>query len=211
MNELFQLESKPMQVALLLFRLMVLNTVTILCSIPVVTAGTAATAMHTVCLQLIRGEDPSVLKAYFKAFRSHLKGTFLPWLGTAAVAAILVWDWMLIKSGVFQFNMLGTVMLCLVAVGFLLWSMWYYLLQSRYENTARQTAKNAALISIRYFLRSILLLLVGAVPWVILICAGWTVIIVFFFGFSGAGYLQSILYGKIFQQIEEASLSAEAS
>lgn len=211
MHELFQLDSKPMQVALLLFRLMVLNTVTIFCSIPIVTMGTAVTAMHTVCLKLVRNEDPSVLKEYFQAFRSHLRGTFLPWLVTAAVLAILLWDGMLIQSGVFQFNTVGIVMLCLVAAGFLLWSMWYYLLQSRYENTARQTAQNAALISIRYFLRSAALLLVGAVPWVILIYAGWTVIIVFFFGFSGTGYLQSILYSRIFQQIEDASLSTETA
>jgi len=184
MHNLFRLDSKPMLVGQRLFQLMVLNLLTILFSMPVITAGAAFSAMHTLCLKLARKEDLSLWRDYVKAFRGGFLGTTAVWLGMAAVGTVFVWDLYLIRGGLFQFNVLGVAALCLFGVAFALWSQWFILLRSRYENTVRATMSNAMRLTFRFPAVSLGVTALGAVPVLVLLWASWSVILVFFFGFS---------------------------
>ena len=50
-----------------------LNLITILFSLPVVTAGAAVTAMNYVSMKIDRGEEGYILKDFFRAFSLNLK------------------------------------------------------------------------------------------------------------------------------------------
>lgn len=200
-----------MLIAQRLFQLMVLNLLTILLSLPVITAGAAFCAMHTMCLKLARKEDISLWKDYIKAFRGGFAGTTLVWMGTAVAGIVLVWDLYLIRGGLFQFNTLGVVVLCLFAVLFALWSQWFFLLRSRYENTVRATMGNAMRLIFRFPGVILGVTALGVVPVVMLLWASWFTILALFFGFSAAGLGQAYLYGPVFQQLEqEAGQTEEA-
>lgn len=57
-----------------------LNMLCVLFCIPVVTAGAAVTAKYYVAMKIVRGEEPVVLKAYFKSFRENFKQATVIWL-----------------------------------------------------------------------------------------------------------------------------------
>ena len=205
MYNLFRLDSKPMLFCQKLFQLMVLNLLTLLFSIPVITAGAAFSAMHTMCLKLARKEDITLLRDYVKAFRGGFMGTTAVWLGTAAVGTVLIWDLYLIRGGLFEFNAAGVVVLCLFGLLFALWSQWFFLLRSRYENGLGATMANAMRLTFRSPKAGFGVLALGAVPVLVLLWASWSVILVLFFGFSLAGLGQARLYGPVFRQLEQTA------
>ena len=71
--------------------LMILNFLTLVCSIPVITAGAALTALHYSCLKMVRDEDSYLIKAYFKSFRENFRQATIIWvlllLAVGAIAA----------------------------------------------------------------------------------------------------------------------------
>ena len=48
--------------------LMILNLVTLLMCIPVITAGAALTGMHYVLLKMVRGEEGYIVRSFFRSF-----------------------------------------------------------------------------------------------------------------------------------------------
>jgi len=74
---IFHIDSPLTQKLSLLFDLMVLNLLTILCSLPIVTAGAAVSALYDAIWRL-RQNQGTLLRNYFRAFRdSGKQATFL--------------------------------------------------------------------------------------------------------------------------------------
>ena len=63
-----------------LFDLIILNVLTLLCCIPIVTAGASFTAMHNVLWHMVRHEETYVARQFFDSFKRNLKQSLLPWL-----------------------------------------------------------------------------------------------------------------------------------
>ena len=53
--------------------LIILNILWIVCSIPVFTAGASTTAVYYVTLKLVRDEDDSTIRSFFRSFKSNFK------------------------------------------------------------------------------------------------------------------------------------------
>ena len=62
--------------------LIILNILWIVCSIPVFTAGASTTAVYYVTLKLVRDEDDSTIRSFFRSFKSNFK--------QAALAALIL-------------------------------------------------------------------------------------------------------------------------
>lgn len=56
-----------------------LNFLFLLCSLPIITIGSSCTAMYVVLLQYLQGDEPNILKGFFKAFCANLKKTMVIW------------------------------------------------------------------------------------------------------------------------------------
>ena len=52
-----------------IFNLMILNLLWMLCCIPIVTIGASTVALYTMTLRLVRDEEGSLTRDFFKAFR----------------------------------------------------------------------------------------------------------------------------------------------
>ena len=78
MKWFFDMENPVMRTLSTIADLIILNLLTVLCSLPIITAGTAIIALNTVSLRIIRNEDGSLMKDFFQAFTKNLKkGTLL--------------------------------------------------------------------------------------------------------------------------------------
>ncbi|MCR5099354.1 MAG: YesL family protein [Lachnospiraceae bacterium] len=69
-----------MRIAEVISALFVLNVLTVLCCIPIITTGAALTALHDGLIRIIRKEDGYIAKRFFEVFRANLKTGTILWL-----------------------------------------------------------------------------------------------------------------------------------
>ena len=77
---IFNMESPLMRALGRVADLMILNFLTLVCCIPVITAGAALTALDHMCLKIVRDEDGYLLRGYFKAFKENFRQSTIIWL-----------------------------------------------------------------------------------------------------------------------------------
>jgi uncharacterized membrane protein YesL len=82
---------------------------------------------------------------------------------------------------------------------------WVFVLLSRYENSVGQTIKNSFFVGIRFLLRSIVMLSLTLLPWVILLVFPGAFPVVLLLGVAATGYFQTMLFQKIFIKLESSS------
>lgn len=164
---LFDLDSPLIKGLSKMFDCMLLSILTIICSLPVVTAGAAVSACYDVMIRMVLERDNGIIKPYFKAFGKNFKKGTVIWLiclaGILFIGAnyyLLSFEFEGISEGVRSVIMV-IVLLLTVLMGFVL--IYVFPLQARYENKVGTTLKNALFISIVQFPRSIGLLALNGV------------------------------------------------
>ena len=135
--------------------LCILNVVFLFCCIPIFTIGAATTALSYVTLKMKDGEEGYILKSFFKSFRQNFKQSTVIWLLMAVAGLVLGLDLHILR------RMSGTgimMMLVVVLMGVFIWLMvfsYVFPLQARFYNTIKGTLRNAVLLSIANFPRTI--------------------------------------------------------
>ena len=207
MKKFFDMESPLMSGLSVAADLIVLNLFTLLCSLPVVTLGAALTAMHAVCIRLIRGEGSSVARDFFRAFRQNLKKGMIFGLLLLAAAMLLWFDYQaaLVYAPPLRFGIAAIAILVLALV------QYAFALMARYENPLFTTVKNAALLAVAYFPRTFLMLMFTIGIWL----AGvvfWRILapVLLLLGFSLPCYVCCQLLGIVFQKLEENQRETDA-
>lgn len=186
--------------------LIVLNLIFVVTSLPVVTIGTALSALYSVAMKLAKGEDPSVLKEYLRSFKRNFKPATICWLIMAALGALILADFRL--AGVFG-GKLYTMMRLLLAMIFGLWTLTFlYLFPyiARFENTVLRSVKNALFLSAAHVPSTVMMLGIAVGALVITLFTSRTfvigTIVWFFAGFAALAYVQSFLLCRIFARYE---------
>ena len=172
--------------------LMILNILTLICCIPLVTAGAAMTALYTMTMRMARNEEGSIVREYFQAFRDNFKQATILWLIFGSLMVFLAFDIYILRSITGTF---GLVMECIHIFAVL----------ARFENTTKNTAKNALLFCVSHFPQAILMLAVTICPLLLLSVSFRFISVVFLIGLSGPAYLAGIYFKSIFRRYETAS------
>ena len=98
MGRIFDMDSPVMRFLGRLADLMILNLVTLLCCLPVVTIGASLTAMHYVLLKMVRNEESYIVRSFFKSFKQNFKQATVIWLIILLFLVIFGADIMIIKG-----------------------------------------------------------------------------------------------------------------
>lgn len=203
---MFRLNSPIMQLMAKLFDLILLNLVFLVCCLPVVTIGASCTALHTLCLKYADGDEPPVLATFFTAFRKNFAQATLSWLVLFAAGAFVYLDTGLAArtgaGGVPMQVLLAAASLVLLGVG-----LYLFPIQARYQNTIRANYRNALLLAIRHFPRTVLLALTVLVPMAVLLYGSTQVflllgILMLLMGGSVIAGIQARILLPIFRQHE---------
>ncbi|SCY35661.1 Uncharacterized membrane protein YesL [Lachnospiraceae bacterium XPB1003] len=94
----------------------------IIFSIPIITVGAAFTAQYYVIMKMARGEDPSVIKDFWKSFKENFKQSTVIWIINLLFLIFLTADWIIILRKDFSLTVgkaLFAVFTLFVIVGFL--------------------------------------------------------------------------------------------
>ena len=182
--KLFNLDSPVMVFLSKVANLMILNVLTIICCIPIFTAGAAITALYYVTIKMARGDDPYIIKGYFKSFKENFKQATIIWLIMLVVIAIIAVDWRvtLVMMTGSSAKIMKTV-LFIVSFLLLLTGLYIFPVLSRFDNTVKNTFRNAFLISFMNLPKSVLPFL-------------------FLLGVPAVAYFSSLLYVGIFKRFE---------
>lgn len=202
MGKFFDMDSPVMRVLNRVGDLMILNFLMIFCCIPVITAGAAFTAMHYVLLKIVRGEEGYLIKGFFKSFKANFKQATLIWLLILVVVAVYAGDSLIFNYSGLEFP--KALVIAVVAVGFVLLMIAVYVfpLQARFENSVKNTLKNAMLLAFANLPRTILMMLCYVLPVVIAYFSTYALLFVFLFGISAPAYGAAFIYSGIFKKLE---------
>ena len=180
--------------------MMFLNLVTLLCCVPIVTAGAALTAMNDVVIRIIRQEEGGILKSYGRAFRANLKNGILFGLILLAAMGLLYVDYLcaLAYAEMFRYGIAALAVLLLALTVYTL------ALLARYDNPLGKTLKNAAVLAVAYFPQTLGMVCFTGAFWLLCIHFWrYGTPVLFLFGFSLPCYICVLLMQKMFRQLEE--------
>lgn len=179
-----------------------LNFLWILFSIPVVTVGASTVAAMSVALKMTDDEEGYIGKSFLKAFKENWKqGTFL-WIITVIAVYAIYMDFQLfeaVENNPIVFLIIGMVSIALAVVALL----YSYPLAARYENTLINTIQNSINISRKFFGRTLLLVIVIAVEYIVF---NFNKTMLFFGILVGPGFMIFTIAAfskRVFQVIEK--------
>ena len=209
MDKLFSLDSPIIVFLTKVGALMILNVLTIFLCLPVVTAGAAITALYYTTIRMVRDEETYIIKGYMAAFKNNLKQSAAIWLIVLAVGCLLYYDFfIMVQLPVSVIRTGGLVILTLVTVCFGAMAVYVFPVLSRFDNTVKNTMKNAFLMGIFNLPRTILIILIHAVPITMVLLTIQAMPVLFLFGFSGVAFLSSYSFSTIFKKYEPKEDSA---
>lgn len=140
----------------------VINILWMVTSLPLITFGGASIAAHDVFMKMIDGEDAHVAREFFGSFRRNFKNG-IPYGLLFLLCCYVVWLDFSLFNQIEGNPVILLIMGILGAFIFLLSFLFAFALQARYENSLINTLKNSADISVRYFVRTLSLIIVLAV------------------------------------------------
>ena len=204
MDKFFDSGNPVMRFLSRLVDLAILNIMTVIYAIPVVTVGAALTAMNYVLLHLYRRDETYVTRMFRKSFRDNLKQGIPLGLIVLFTAVITATDlWAMHASG----SRMMTLMMIIITViaGFLFVTFVYmFALQSRYENTVKGTIVNAFRLALANLPRTVVMMIIWIIWILVMVYLHRAALLAFLlYGFSLPGYLCTMLYEPVFVRLEE--------
>lgn len=131
----------------------------LLFSLPIVTAGAAATAAMFVGMKLVRGEAPKLWRPFWQSFRQNFRQATMATLFLLVLAAILGFDW----YQLFQMESTMPVRIArglvfLTALAIMMAALYVFPILARFEVSGRQLVRNAAAFALTNFTNNLLIL-----------------------------------------------------
>ena len=185
--------------------LMILNMLTVVCCIPVVTAGASFTAMHYVLQKLVRGEENYISKQFFHSFKENFLQATAIWIVMAVVYVALFIDWRILRMQGDQFSGIFIILLYGAAVIIFLFTLYIFPVLARYKNTIRGMIRLAFSMTIMGSItfRTLAAGVLYIVPIGILLVYGWgSIPILLLMGFTVPGFFRAMMYKGLFNKYE---------
>lgn len=185
----------------------ILNLLWVICSLPIITIGASTTALYTVMLKLVKNEEGYIAKGFLKAFKENFKKSTIIWLIFLLLGIVFGADFWAI--GLMSEQIKGILQILFIFAGVLLiaWVTYALALQARFENTIKNTLKNAAILVFAKLPYTVLIIIFTIVPVLATFLTTQTLMLGsmlwFFVGVSFVTWLNSMLLRRVFRILEE--------
>lgn len=204
MKKFFDVNNPLMRFLTLLVDLVIVNLMTLIFMIPIVTTGGSLAAMNYVLLHLRRKDETYVMRMFIKSFKENFKQGIpegLLFLLMVCIAGVDLWAMHGSESRMLTFLM---IIISIIAAFFIVVFVYVFALQSRYENTVKETFLNAFRLAVGNLLRTIVMM----VLWVIWIGGmiyfhRFSMLVFVIYGLTLPGYLCTMLYDPVFAKLEK--------
>ena len=237
MDKLFNLDNPVMQALGRIADVMIVNLLTLISFVPLVLVivgigslgqspgllvmaalfvaalpvGPALTAMYYISLKMVRNEDSYIIRSYFKSYRDNFGQSVAIWAIFLVFFVFAFYDiYMLLhdKNSLFPTWMNYLILVVL----FLLWCifLWVFPVESRFVNTVGGTIRNAMIMTVAAFPRTLGMVGLSLIPLLLLYFAGDKLMpLLIMFGLAGPAYGQAKLFSPFFQRFEPKEEAAD--
>ena len=148
--------------------IIVLNFLTVLCSLPIITLGASVSALYHTVRRMQRDEG-SLYRGFFRAFKDNFKQATLLWL--VVLGTGVMWGFTMFFYSASQIAFFRALNV-LVLVFWVMAASWVFPLQAIYYNPVKTTLKNAVICMVAYLPRSFLMAVINLVPVVFVLYLG---------------------------------------
>ena len=166
--------------------------------------GPALTGMNYVLLKMTRDEESYITKSFFRSFRENFRQSVLLMAIVFLVAALLAVDYYLFTTDAMgNFPAAVRIPVIVVTLYLFLVSLWIFPLEARFVNGVAGTLKNAFLVSILAFPRTLAMAAVTVLSLVLFYFFGLRLTPFYImFGISVPAWVCALLYNKVFKRLE---------
>lgn len=184
------------------FLLVKINFLWLVFSLPIITLGGATIAAHDVFLKEIAGEEGYTGSQFVQSFKKNFKNG-IPYGILLLFCIYVVWlDFSLFEQ-IEDNPVVLLIMGMIAAFVFLISFLFAFPLQARYENTLIKTLKNSADISVRYFVRTLTLIIALAVEVAFFLWNATTLLFGILIGPASLMYTITAYAAIFFREIEK--------
>ena len=180
---------------------MLLNILTAILCLPIITAGAAITALHYVSLKMVRGEEGYIFKDYMRSFKQNFKQATAIWAIGLVIILIFVGDYYILLNAENVPQGLGMIILAVSIIVFVV-SRYIFPVLSHFENTTLKTTKNGVFMSLMAVPKAFCMAILEITPIVLLYFTVRVMPLVLLFGISLPAYLGAMLYNTTFKKFE---------
>ena len=190
--------------------LAILNLMTVLALIPVITAGPALTAMNNVLIHLVRRDETYVWRMFRASLKLNLRQGMGMGLLYLAVFAFIGADLLVLRTIDSRLSTLLMIMITVIGICVFVIGIYSFALQARFENTVRATLWNAAALALGHIPRSLAMVGIWA-AWAVLLwyIHGIALLVFLIYGLSLPTGACTLLYDPIFREMEPEDPDAE--
>ena len=185
---------------------MVLNLLWFICSIPIITVGPATCGMYSVLLKLVRKEQTSTIKDFFRAFRDNVKAGLI--IGIIVIVLTVI----TVVNANFAANIEGTLQTVYIVVAAVIGAIaltlfcYAFAVQAMFENPLKVQLKNAFSLAFVNPGKTVMMWLITAFPVIVGLALPQFIVarlgfIYLIMGISGPAYLNSRLLRDIFDKV----------
>lgn len=179
---------------------LILNVLFVVSCFPIITIGMATTAMYKITLKKIRNESRYIAKEYFQACKEEFKQSTLIWLFVLISGGVLFFD-ILYANNINKY--LNIAIGCLLVLWSFIFS-YVFALQAQFENTPKNTIKNALYMSVFNLPSTVVIVLLNAIPFVCIFLGDFYIAmatpIYLAFGFALTSKINCTILVKIFDK-----------
>lgn len=215
MRNIFSLDNPIMQTLSKIADLMILNVTFIICCLPVFTIGAALTGLSYVSLKMAENEEGYIFKGFLKSFKQNFKQATVIWLIMLAIGLVLGADFYILSASSGTFITTIRVILVITAFIYLMIMLYVFPTLARFYNSTKNTLRNAFLMSIADFPRTLIMLVITVGSVLITLYNGYTLayglLIWILGGFALVSYLNSFFLKKVFAKYTPKEENAEES
>ena len=206
MKKFFDVNNPLMRFLTLLVDLVIVNVMTILGMIPIVTAGASLTAMNYVLLHLHRKDETYVMRMFIKSFKENFKQGIpegLLFYLAAVITTVDLWAMHASDSKMLTFLM---ILISIIAAFLIVVFVYIFALQSRYENTVKETILNAVKLAIGNLPRTAIMMVIWII-WIggMIYFHRFSMLVFVLYGLTLPGYICTMLYDPVFAKLEKTN------
>ena len=202
MDKFFDLDSPIMRCLSKVADIVWLNILTVVCCIPIITVGAALTAQHYVVLKMVRNEEGYITRSFFKSFKMNFRQATCIWLIFFVFIMMFLGDIYIFLYSTIEFPRFIMIIVCAMAIIVAIVGVYVFPVLSKFDNTVKNTILNSFKIALISLPKTILMLVIYALPIVLAVISLRLLPIVVLFGCSGTAYLCAMLYNGVFKKFE---------
>ena len=190
-----------------------INIVTLIGCLPIVTAGAALTAANRVMSEMVRDAESYVIRTWWRSFKTNLRQSLVWWVPAALLlAGAWLQNWML--GGTTNASTAGALTALILVAILIITALlgWILPLTAFFTNSALGHLGNAAALSMRYPGRTVLCLVVTFAPALIFVAlpgartaAAWFMVVL---GVAFVNYLNALIQKPVISGLLRASASS---